>query len=374
MKKSRILQLDGLRVVMMAIIVLSHMEFLYHGNQYSYGEFYRRFLHNAVPGVDFFFLLSGFGLAFRDAVAVGDQTACGTGWLKSILRESISSVRNLVRKVYPVYILSILLCVPYEIWDCLQKMTVGETATHVVGSLILTSTMLQSLFGISRYSHLLNGVCWFLSTQVICYFFCPLLLRAVRKMKSNRQIILSILVTMIAEIGITRFLWKIELQGTFDDLTYGSPFARILYLLLGMEIAKLYQNVHDRIKSFLPEYFAILLFFLWFLGRNTVDRAVWKLRVVDLIVGCILLFTIACGKGIFSRLLAYKRISGLGGVMLYVYLFHYPIRKYVGAVFEHYGPFSAKRIGIVEVILIVGLTVPMVYFVRKMMSGNKRSN
>lgn len=57
--KSRIMSLEFMRVIMTGIIFLSHMEFL---SNYLYGEIYMRYLHNATIGVDYFFVLSGFGL------------------------------------------------------------------------------------------------------------------------------------------------------------------------------------------------------------------------------------------------------------------------------------------------------------------------
>lgn len=58
-KNSRIMTLEFIRAIMTGVVFLSHMEFLAN---YSYGSVYTRFFHNATIGVDYFFLLSGFGL------------------------------------------------------------------------------------------------------------------------------------------------------------------------------------------------------------------------------------------------------------------------------------------------------------------------
>ena len=65
--KKRIDSLTGLRFWMIMIIVLSHLTCL-RGN-YPYSSFYNRYLHNATMGVDFFFMLSGFGMmySFRES-------------------------------------------------------------------------------------------------------------------------------------------------------------------------------------------------------------------------------------------------------------------------------------------------------------------
>lgn len=60
--KKRIDSLTGLRFWMIMIIVLSHLTCL--RDNYPYSSFYDQYLHNAMMGVDFFFMLSGFGLMY----------------------------------------------------------------------------------------------------------------------------------------------------------------------------------------------------------------------------------------------------------------------------------------------------------------------
>lgn len=60
--RKRINSLTGLRFWMIIIVVLSHLGCLSNG--YPYSSFYNQFLDNAVMGVDFFFMLSGFGMMY----------------------------------------------------------------------------------------------------------------------------------------------------------------------------------------------------------------------------------------------------------------------------------------------------------------------
>ena len=55
----RIPQLEGLRFIMCCIIILSHFEFL--SNSKIVGA-YTNYFHNATMAVDYFFMLSGFGI------------------------------------------------------------------------------------------------------------------------------------------------------------------------------------------------------------------------------------------------------------------------------------------------------------------------
>lgn len=57
---NRINTLTGARFAAIMLIVINHFEFL---QQYGkLGELYQRYFHSATIGVDFFFMLSGFGM------------------------------------------------------------------------------------------------------------------------------------------------------------------------------------------------------------------------------------------------------------------------------------------------------------------------
>ena len=59
-RTKRIPQLEGLRFIMCLVIILSHLEFLANAN--DFGPIYRTYLHNPYLAVDFFFMISGFGM------------------------------------------------------------------------------------------------------------------------------------------------------------------------------------------------------------------------------------------------------------------------------------------------------------------------
>lgn len=57
----RIQSLEGLRGIMIFLIVLNHMEFSKYCN---FGYAYAMYWRNATIAVDYFFMLSGFGMMF----------------------------------------------------------------------------------------------------------------------------------------------------------------------------------------------------------------------------------------------------------------------------------------------------------------------
>ena len=65
-------RVNGWTFFAMLLIVTSHLEFL---SRTEMGEFYDRFLHNPTLGVDYFFLLSGFGMMISDLQKDKDSSA-----------------------------------------------------------------------------------------------------------------------------------------------------------------------------------------------------------------------------------------------------------------------------------------------------------
>ena len=98
MKTKRIGSLEGLRVIAIFVIVLSHLEFLGQLNC-PFASFYNNHLHNATIGVDFFFIVSGFGLMF---------SFYSKPLLKTSPKLSLLFAIKKIRKLYPLVLISFL--------------------------------------------------------------------------------------------------------------------------------------------------------------------------------------------------------------------------------------------------------------------------
>lgn len=98
----RIPQLEGLRFIMCCIIILSHFEFL--GDSEIFGDFYKTYLHNPTLAVDYFFMLSGFGIYLS------------TKRPKCSIKGGLEFAVDKVKKIYPAYISSLILGM---VWVCL---------------------------------------------------------------------------------------------------------------------------------------------------------------------------------------------------------------------------------------------------------------
>ena len=162
-EKKQIKALTGARFAAIMIIVGSHFEFLY---QYSIGSIYYNYFHNATMGVDFFFMLSGFGMMLS-SIKTDPAGKKQNNTLKSLLNYSFKHVS----KIYPLYVATLLIGIPYYMMHSIIEngKSFFEASIHTISKFIVCLTLLQSTTGMMRFSHGLNAVCWFLSTLFCIY-------------------------------------------------------------------------------------------------------------------------------------------------------------------------------------------------------------
>ena len=278
MEKQKIASFTGLRFIMIMVIVVSHFEFLEQVE--SFGGFYTTYLDNATFAVDFFFLLSGFGMMFGNLGRISEDE------LKfPKISESLSYGINHVKKIYPVYLATILFGLfaqtAYAIYS--EKFSFGFVCKEII-KLIVNIPLLQSATGMMIFTHAFNGVTWFLSALFCIYLVSPFLMCCLRKIsKSVRVDFVLLLIDFIAILSLA-YLFKIielKLQNihgiehlSVDNLVYGSPYRRVFYVLTGMTLANMYYKLRLKEVSVSKNLFTALeiiismLAVIYFFMRN----------------------------------------------------------------------------------------------------------
>ena len=113
--------------------MISHFEFL--GNSNIIGAVYTKYFHNATMAVDYFFMLSGFGICLS-------TKRPEKSW-KSKMEYAISKIN----KIYPAYVVSLALMIPY---------TYMSSYTNVKLKLLIwlgiDLPLLQSITGMTLFS------------------------------------------------------------------------------------------------------------------------------------------------------------------------------------------------------------------------------
>lgn len=298
----KIQTLDSLRFFMILFIVLSHFDWL---NSFESTQwFYETFMKHAKIPVDYFFILSGFGMMY---------SFMSKGTLLSLKPSFLFSygIRH-IKKLYWLYIALLIVCIPHavlsyycEIGFLGSKFWVGE-----ILKFIFCIPLLQSATGLTSMSHAFNGVSWFLSCLFCIYLVSPILLVCLGKLNKWS----SMLIALIANIGLlfmarTIFL-EIDSRTFFNDLTYGSPYCRIFYVSTGMLLARITTYLRQsslfekRLVFSITEIFVLLLV----IGASVAKVYSWPFGGVftpymTYIVSCIIIFVFSFELGFVSKFL-----------------------------------------------------------------------
>lgn len=350
---SRIMPLEFVRIVMTGIVFLSHMEFL---SNYSYGEIYTRYLHNATIGVDYFFVLSGFGLMAAYRKQKDKSNYCIGGGIRYGLRK--------IRSVYSPYMISMIVMIPYVFCVSMADNKMGSTVLKTGMKFVLCGTMTQSLSSMLKFAHAFNGAGWFISTIFIIYCATPKMLTFSNTLcKNERKTVVSTVVVIIFAASIRYMLFLVQQKSSLDDISYSFPLARISYVLLGMCIYQLYRWLprggQKETYYTVQEIFIVVLTIIWFLLRNSVEGNICRfiIYVLDLVIvgSLVISFARECGK--LSEAVSNSVIAKCGKDMMYVYLYHYPIRIYCDLFFQGHRYIWGEFTGLCEVVVIFTLTI-----------------
>lgn len=326
--KNRIRSLEGLRVVAIFIIVLSHFEFVGTLNN-GFGSIYNNFLHNATLGVDYFFVLSGFGLmlSFLRNYNKKEGNYSENPFLFAFRR---------VKKLYPLVLISFI---PYVISSIVLFVLDGfsiKSLIKLLAQILVSPTLLQSASGTTIFSHALNGVIWFYSCLFIIYLVSPLLMTFVFKHKDNKLFLTLGAFLCVLLIVFFSFAFSfVDGIWIFDDFVYGSPYVRVFFVALGMFIGALCYKILGSfvvtnglkvVTSFL-EIILLLCCVAWFLFRNSVPISqVFLLRIIDVPLIASLIFVFSFEAGIFSKFFSTGFFVWQSKFVPYIYIIHYPVR------------------------------------------------
>lgn len=349
--KKRINALTGARFTAIMIIVCAHFEFL---EQYAFGNIYFTYFHNPTMGVDFFFMLSGFGMMLSSI----NRNPSGEERINGI-KDLFTFGKNHVRKIYPLYVTTLLIGIPYYV--LVSVIEYGKPFfTAVIYSIIKFAaclTLLQSATGMMSFSHGLNGVCWFLSTLFCIYLISPIVMKFLKRKICNLKLaFVALFIAILVSYTLVKLFDVIDANTIFDDLQYGSPYRRIFYVICGMIIAQIYNINKQNRGSVIFEYLSIGASMIWFFSRNSISIKIGSLAyIVDMVLCASVLYALSLEKGKISKIFASKPMVYLGNISIYIYITHYLIRMYIDFIVSQLRLMSVVT-AIIEIIVILCLT------------------
>jgi len=289
--------LDGWRGLCACLVALFH----FHGNSPVYSW---DLIRNSYLFVDFFFVLSGFVIAWNYGARLGTWSA-----VRQFLVLRIG-------RLYPLHIFMLLLFLGWETAKLLAgrisppgpQAFAGENQMETILSNVLLVQSLHLNDGLSW-----NAPSWSISTELWAYVIFALV-----------SVTAGLRHWMLALAAVAAPLFLLAVTTTGMDVTYDWGLVRCVFgFALGVACARLYRRRSDRPAAgpgvaTLLECFALgaVVWFVAWAGKSN-----WSLLAPFVFAGAVLVF--ADERGWWSRQLRRPLFKWLGMLSYSIYLTHY---------------------------------------------------
>lgn len=367
MEKSKIDSLTSIRFFMILIIAFTHFYFL--GGSDSIGKYIHTHIQNPSLPVEFFFVMSGFGLTYRSLFKGKVAVEGNYSFLKG-LKFGIQRMK----KLYWLYVLTMASMIPLTaLWKNWELNNWALSGIQAMISFFADLTLTQSLYGVSKIANELNGPCWFISALFFLYCFYPLLeklnLRIV-KLSTSRVLLILLLTEVLCYFFLIPCSYLKD-NSPFDYLAYGSPYTRIFSMFSGILICDLYYKGSKKLKyGTLLEVVVVSVALLWIYNMRVYydpqDNFTFRYPVVAVINNLIslgIVYVFSFESGAISRILLNRTLVTLGGCAMYIYLLHWPVIYNVYGVINQLLPMTVvvKIFTTALIFLVTGLLAYIVW-------------
>jgi peptidoglycan/LPS O-acetylase OafA/YrhL len=338
-------ELDGLRFVAIAMVILYHL----NGYLIAKTTFYERggsldWLCQAAlvgnHGVELFFVISGFILALPFAAH----------HLKQAPAVSLRAyyLRRLTR-LEPPYFATIFLLM---LLRAVMTRTLAWPNAHVLASLLYMHNIVYAAPSTAL------GVAWSLEIEVQFYVLVPILtlVFAVRDSRVRRAVLAGAIVLCLS-------LQTIVFGGHAHPRLHLSIVNYLQFFLLGFLLADLFLTDSARLqkRTFLWDGVTLCGWPLLFYALQFPNLAHWSFPVFLFVLYC------ATFRGVLSnRLISRPWITAIGGMCYSIYLIHYEVISAVGRVTKRFGEQLPNPAYLALQFVLVGAAIVLVcgtYFV-----------
>ena len=253
------------------------------------------------------------------------------------LRSAIAFSLKKIRKLYPLHLIMMAAALLFVLKGLLAQPSargVLSCAAQLVVSIFLLQTWIPS----SRFWFCLNGVAWYLSVQAFLYAIFPPLLAVLKKADARRLRCIAAVIFCVQCLASFVF-WKAGLSGKAAFyLTYLCPVFRAGDFTISCCMGCLYHSRKQ--ESGLPggafsllELAAVLLaggcLFIAAKQVGVLGAVAFRYNVLFTPSAVLLVWLLAVGKGIISRLLSAKPFLWMAGLSPYGFLIHQVLIRYM---------------------------------------------
>jgi peptidoglycan/LPS O-acetylase OafA/YrhL len=298
--------LTGVRFLAAFYVVLFHtLPFV--KSHFSLHPVVERFISNGNLAVGFFYLLSGFILAYTYEGKIGNP------------RDYIRYLRARFARIYPVYLFSLLLVLPFQ----LQTSVAAKLAV-----LFMVQTWNPANPG---FAGAWNYPAWSLSVEAFFYLIFPLLLVPISSWSSHSLRFMALVFLLISVTLHTPTMVLGVWNGTAYDLPVPLPVLRLPEFLVGVAMGLLFLRSTPQTRRSYPFYIAAAAA----LVLLSLPIGHWVSLVM--IPTALMVYELAFSDGLPARLFSSGPLVLLGGASYAIYLLQYPVRAWTKMFFSYAG-------------------------------------
>lgn len=301
--------LTSLRFFFAFIIFTHHLTFLSKSKASYLRWIHEYILKEGFIGVSFFFILSGFILAYNYRDSILDR---------KISKSDFYIAR--IARIYPVHLLCLLIAVPITLDNVSFDLSTWFT------QLFFNLTLTQSFIPIKYIYFSFNSPSWSISNELFFYLLFPFLIIWGLKIKNHRykKPLLAMLVLLIP------LLMLVIPADYYKALFYVNPFFRVFDFIIGIMLFEIYLEIKKQSRAInydLLEISSIILLVVFFIFHTSVPL-VMRYSIYYWIPMSLIILVFSFQKGVISSFLSNKTLIFLGEISFGFYMFHQLVLKY----------------------------------------------
>ena len=249
-----------------------------------------------------------------------------------------------IRKLYPLHLIMMAAALLFVLKGLLAQPS-ARGVLSCAAQLVISIFLLQTWIPSSRFWFCLNGVAWYLSVQAFLYAIFPWLLAVLKKADARRLRCIAAAI-FCAQCLFSLVIWKAGLSGNaVFYLTYLCPLFRAGDFAISCCMGCLYRSRKEERTPYgacsLLELAAVLFsggcFFIAAGQVGVLGATAFRYNVLFTPSAVLLVWLLAIGKGMISRLLSAKPFLWLAGLSPYGFLIHQVLIRYMDLAANKFG-------------------------------------
>jgi peptidoglycan/LPS O-acetylase OafA/YrhL len=299
--------LTSLRFLFAFMVFASHLGFLSRSESNVLRWIYDSIFHEGYIGVSFFFILSGFILAYnyQDGILKNQKS-----------KKTFYQAR--FARIFPLHILTLIISIPltYGVFFRNKSLWLSQALTNL--------SLTQSYIPINSIYFSFNAPSWSISDEMFFYLVFPFLILLIPKIRNYKNIFI------FSMIAIIPLLTLVIPENYYHQIFYINPFTRVVDFIIGIFIFNMCQTLtlkERRINYNYLEISALVLLIVFFIFHQSIAK-VARYSFYYWIPMSYLIFSYSFQKGAISKFLSKKIFIHLGEISFGFYMFHQLVLRY----------------------------------------------